>query len=63
MTPTQYKAALKKLDIPVFRAGKMFGLSPRQSQRLGSGESPVPELVAKVLKLIEAGKLTKEDLL
>ncbi len=63
MTSTQYKAAIKKLGLTIVGARHLFGLSPRQAQRLASGETPVPKLVEKVLRLIAAGKLTKEDLL
>ena len=63
MTPTQYKSAIKKLGLTIVGARHLFGLSPRQAQRLASGEAPVPVLVEKVLRLIADGKIQKEDLL
>lgn len=61
MTPTQYKTALKKLDISIVGAAPFFGVSRRQAQRIAA-EGPVPKLVAKVLSLLVDGKLQKEDL-
>ena len=62
MTPTKYKAAISKLEISIVGAAPFFGISRRQAQRIASGESPVPKLVEKVLTLLLAGKLKKEDL-
>ena len=62
MTPAQYRAALKTLDISVVGAAAYFGISRRQAQRL-AGEGPVHKLVEKVVKLLIADKLKKEDLL
>jgi hypothetical protein len=63
MTKHQYRAALTKLDISIVGAGKYFGLSRRQSQRIAAGDAPVPKLMADMLHLMLVGKLTKEDLL
>ena len=63
MTPTQDKAAIKKLGMTIVGAGPYFGLGRRQAQRLASGEAPIPMLVERVVKLLLAGKITKEDLL
>lgn len=62
MTPAQYRAALKTLDINVVGAAPYFGISRRQAQRI-AGEGPVPKLVEKTVKLLLDGKLKKEDLL
>ena len=43
-------------------AGPVFGLNGRQSQRFAADDAPVPPLVAKVIGLLLAGKLTIEDL-
>jgi hypothetical protein len=61
LTPTQYRAALKRLDITIVGAAPYFGISRRQAQRIAA-EGPVPKLVAQVLKLLLDGKLKKEDL-
>ena len=54
MTKTQYLQALKKLDLtPAGKAtAEALGLSLRQCQRLASGDSPVPETVAKLLRMM-----------
>lgn len=62
MSPTQYRAALKKQDITVVGAAAYFGISRRQAQRIAS-EGPVPKLVQKILELLSSEKLKKEDLL
>jgi len=62
MTPNQYKAALKKLDITIVGAAPYFGISRRQAQRIAA-DGPVPDLVAKVVRLLVAGTIYKEDLL
>lgn len=62
MTPAQYRAALKTLDITIVGAATYFGGSRRQAQRIAA-EGPVPKLVEKVIKFLIDGKLSKEDLL
>lgn len=62
MTKTEYRAAMKRLGLPIYRAGPAFGFTPRQSQKYAAGDAPVPRLLAKVIGLVLAGKLTLEDL-
>lgn len=52
MTPTQYKAALKVLGLSQHRAADWLGFSRRSSQDYALGKYPVPEPVAKLLRLI-----------
>lgn len=52
MTPTQYKAAIASLGLSQERAGEWLGISPRTSQGYAMGEYPVPEPVAKLLRLV-----------
>jgi hypothetical protein len=61
MTPTQYKAALKALDLSQERAGDWLGIGRRTSQGYALGEYPVPEPVAKLLRLCIKLKLKPED--
>lgn len=61
LTPTQYKAALKRLDLTIVGAAPFFGISRRQAQRIAA-EGPIPKLVARVIKLLLDGTLKKEDL-
>lgn len=52
MTPTQYKAALKALGLSQHLAGDWLGIGRRTSQGYALGEYPVPEPVAKLLRLV-----------
>jgi hypothetical protein len=62
MTPLQYRTALKKLGINAARgAAPFFGISDRHAQKIAK-DGPVPKLVAKVLKLLVEGKISKDDL-
>jgi hypothetical protein len=61
MTPTQYKAAIKALGLSQERAGVWLGLGKRTSQGYALGEYPVPEPVAKLLRLCVKMKLKPED--
>lgn len=61
MTPTQYRTALKALALSQQRAGVWLGISPRASQGYALGEYPVPEPVAKILRLCVKLKLKPED--
>jgi hypothetical protein len=49
MNKTQYRAALKKLDLSIVGAAPILGISRRQSQRIAAGDSPVPEPLEKLL--------------
>jgi len=51
MTANQYRAALTKLELSIVGAAPYLGISRRQSQRIAAGESPVPEPLAKLLRL------------
>lgn len=62
MTRLQYLAAIRKLGLSQVRAGRVLGLSPRQSQRLASGDSPIPEPAARLLRLIIRLELNPEDI-
>jgi hypothetical protein len=52
MTPTQYKAAIKALGLSQHLAGDWLGIGRRTSQGYALGEYPVPEPVAKLLRLM-----------
>ena len=52
MTATQYRAAIASLGLSQERAGDWLGISPRTSQGYALGEYPVPEPVAKLLRLV-----------
>lgn len=61
MTPTQYKAAIKALGLAQEPAGIWLGIGKRTSQGYALGEYPVPEPVAKLLRLCVKLKLKPED--
>jgi len=61
MTPEQYKGAIRDLRLSQQRAGVWLGVSPRTSQGWALGEYPVPESVAKLLRLMIRLKLSPAD--
>ena len=61
LTPTQYRAAIAKLGLSQERAGLWLGIGKRTSQGYALGERPVPEPVAKLLRLMVRLKLQPDD--
>ena len=61
MTAAQYKAAIKALALSQERAGDWLGIGRRTSQGYALGEYPVPEPVAKLLRLCVRLELRPED--
>jgi hypothetical protein len=61
MTPTQYRIAIKALGLAQEAAGDWLGIGRRTSQGYALGEYPVPEPVAKLLRLCVKMKLKPED--
>lgn len=61
MTPTQYKAAIKALGLSQERVGDWLGIGRRTSQGYALGEYPVPEPVAKLLRLMIKLGLSPDD--
>lgn len=61
MTPTQYKKHIEAIGLSQVRAGDFLGVSPRTSQGYAIGEYPVPEAIAKLLRLMVKLKLTPDD--
>jgi hypothetical protein len=60
MTPTQYKAALKALELSQQRAGDWLGIGRRTSQGYALGEYPVPQPTAMLLLLMLRMKLDQD---
>lgn len=52
MSPKQYEAHIKALGLSQERAGDWLGIGRRTSQGYKLGEYPVPEPVAKLLRLM-----------
>ena len=61
MTPNQYKKAIDALGLSQVRAGEFLGVSPRTSQGYALGEYPVPEAIAKLLRLMVRLDLKPDD--
>lgn len=61
MTANQYRAAIEKLGLSQARAADFLGISPRTSQSYALGEYPVPESIAKLLRLMVRLGLSTED--
>lgn len=61
MTPTQYKTAIKALGLSQERAGDWLGIGRRTSQSYALGEYPVPEPVAKLLRLTIRLQLSPDE--
>lgn len=59
MTREEYLAAIKQLGFSQIRAGRELGVSPRHAQRLASGETPIPQPVAKLLRLLVAARVVE----
>lgn len=61
MTATQYRAAIEKLGLSQRGAGFFLGVDERTSRRWAAGDAPIPESVAKLLRLMVRLKLSPED--
>jgi hypothetical protein len=62
MTPGQYKAAIRALRLSQGRSAKLCGFHPGTAKRWASGGRKVPEPVSILLRLMQAGKITVEDI-
>lgn len=61
MTANQYRKAIEALGLSQHRAAEFLGVSPRTSQGYALGEYPVPQSIAKLLRLMLKLKLRPED--
>lgn len=64
MTPTQLRAILSRLGLTMAQVGSLMGYADdgRAVRRWTSGERPVPLPVATLLRLLEQGKITADDI-
>ena len=62
MTPAEYRTAIQALGLSQVAAGRWLDVDPRTSRRWASGDVPVPESVAKLLRLAVARGLTPETI-
>lgn len=61
VTKLQYKNTIRALGLSQERAGDWLGIGRRTSQGYAIGESPVPEPIAKLLRLCVRLELNPED--
>ena len=61
MTSAQYREALEKLGLNQKQAAVFLGLSLRTSARYALDEYPVPEAIAKLLRLMVELNLKPSD--
>ena len=61
MTTKQYREYLTKLQLSIVGAAPVLGISRRQSQRIAGGGSPVPEPVAKLLRIMIDRSIKPEE--
>ena len=60
MTTTQFRNALDSLDLSQARAAEWLGISTRAVHGYANG-APIPEPIAKLLRLMVRLKLRPED--
>lgn len=60
MTANQFRVAIAKLGLSQEAAGEFMGRSARQGQRWANGD-PIPESVAKLLRLMIRLNLSPGD--
>jgi hypothetical protein len=52
MTANQYASAIEKLGLNQVTASRFLGISIRTSHGYANGETPVPEAIGKLLRLM-----------
>lgn len=61
MTANQYRQAIAAMGLSRQRAADFLGISLRTSQGYALGEHPIPEVTAKLLRLMVRLELTPEE--
>ena len=54
MTPSQFIAALERLELDLPTGARQLGVTLRTMQRYASGDASIPEQTAKLLRYMEA---------
>lgn len=62
MTPTQFQAAIDRLDLSQRGLAAIFGRNERTSRAWASGQSAINPEAAILLRLMLAGKITVDDI-
>lgn len=61
MTPADFSSALSRLALSQSGAAAVLGVSDRALRMWISGDRAVPEPVAKLMRLMVAGKVSPDD--
>jgi transcriptional regulator with XRE-family HTH domain len=62
MTSKQLRAILDRLELSQQRAARLLGIDARTMRRYVLAEVSIPEPIAIIFRLLDAGKITIEDL-
>jgi hypothetical protein len=61
VTKKQYRKAIEAVGLSQVKASVFFGVDRKTSPRWARGESPIPESVAKLLRVMIHYKITPAD--
>ena len=50
ITPQQYRIALQKLGLSIRGAGRVLGVTSRQSFRYAGGQTEIPDTIARLIR-------------
>lgn len=62
VTPTQFRAALSRLQLSQLGAARLFRADGRTVRRWALGERSIPSAMVILLRLMLASKITAEDI-
>jgi hypothetical protein len=62
MTSNQYRKALAELDLTQVGFGRLIGIGERTAQSYALDETPVPNPVIIILRLMTHGLITEDDI-
>lgn len=62
MTNKQLQAALDKIGLSQRGMARLLAVDERSARRWASGDAPIPECAAILLRLLLAKKITVEDI-
>jgi hypothetical protein len=61
MKPTEYRSILKRLGLTQSWVGETLAQDGARGRKWGSGVAPISKPVAAILRLIDRGKITPDD--
>ena len=59
MEADEFRAILKECGLTVTAAARLLGITVRQAQRYGSGESVIPPMARKLIRLLEDSEVRR----